>query len=154
MVVALIGPMSDTKGHMMRNKTMIAIGLLAAFALPASAAAKPPSKADKRSAAKECKAERGTDDATRAAFEAKYGSLGTCVSAGARERKAERKAERKEARRNAARECRAEREDAGVDAFREEYGTNGSKRNAFGKCVSARVKQERDGGEQEDKAAA
>ena len=117
----------------MLKKTTLAIGLLAAFALPATAAAQPPSKADKRHAAKECKEERGTTDATREAFRAKYGNFGKCVSAGARERKAERKA----ARSNAARECRAEREAIGVEAFREKYGKNGNKRNAFGKCVSA-----------------
>lgn len=131
---------------MMLGKAMLAMGLLAAVALPASAAAQPPSKADKRSAAKECRAERGTDDATREAFKAKYGNFGKCVSAGARERKAERK----EARSNAAGECRAEREAMGVDAFREQYGTNRNKRNAFGKCVSGKVKEERAEEEQDD----
>ena len=130
--------MTDTKGHMMLKKTTLAIGLLAAFALPATAAAQPPSKADKRHAAKDCKEERGTTDATREAFRAKYGNFGKCVSAGARERKAERKA----ARSNAARECRAERETMGVEAFREQYGTNRNTKNAFGKCVSAKAKEQ------------
>lgn len=40
---------------------------------------------------------------------------------------------------NAAKECRAERE-ADRDAFQEAYGTNGNKKNAFGKCVSGKVK--------------
>jgi hypothetical protein len=130
--------MTDTKGHTMLKKTTLAIGLLAAFALPATAVAQPPSKADKRHAAKDCKEERGTTDATREAFKAKYGSFGKCVSAGARERKAERKA----ARSNAARECRAEREAMGVEAFREQYGTNRNNKNAFGKCVSAKAKEQ------------
>jgi hypothetical protein len=138
--------MTDKKGHMMRRKSMLVIGLLAVFALPASAVAGPPSKADKRSAVKECKAERGTDEASREAFKAKYGSFGKCVSAGARENKAERK----EQRSNAARECRAEREAQGVEAFREQYGTNANKRNAFGKCVSSKVKQQRAEEEQEE----
>lgn len=43
---------------------------------------------------------------------------------------------------NAAQECRAERTALGVDAFREKYGTNKNKRNAFGKCVSAKRKQQ------------
>ena len=123
---------------MMLKKTTLAIGLLAAFALPATAAAQPPSKADKRHAAKDCREERGTTDATREAFRAKYRNLGKCVSAGARERKAERKA----ARSNAARECRAEREAMGVEAFREQHGSNRSKKNAFGKCVSAKAKEQ------------
>ncbi len=135
--------MTDMKGTMMIKKTTLAIGLLAAFALPATAAAQPPSKADKRHAAKECKEERGTTEATREAFEEKYGTnrnknaFGKCVSAGARERKAERK----EARSNAARECRAEREAMGEEAFREQYGTNRNKKNAFGKCVSSKAKE-------------
>jgi hypothetical protein len=43
--------------------------------------------------------------------------------------------------RNASQECRAERA-ADPDAFREEYGTNHNKRNAFGKCVSGKVREE------------
>ena len=116
----------------MFKKTTLAIGLLAAFALPATAVAQPPTKADKRQAAKECRA----TDATQEAFRAKYRNFGKCVSAGAREIQAERK----EARSNAARDCRAEREAMGVEAFREQYGTNRNKRNAFGKCVSAKVR--------------
>jgi hypothetical protein len=38
-------------------------------------------------------------------------------------------------------DCRAERADQGVEVFRETYGINGNKRNAFGKCVSAKVKE-------------
>ncbi len=121
---------------MLRTMTF-ALALLAAFAMTTSAIAKPPSKADKRNAAQECKAERGTDDATREAFKEKYGNFGKCVSAGAREHKAERK----QARAGASRECRAEREEQGAEAFREQYGTNRNKRNAFGKCVSAKVKE-------------
>jgi len=40
---------------------------------------------------------------------------------------------------NAAKACREER-DADAEAFEENYGTNGNKRNAFGKCVSQKVK--------------
>ena len=129
----------------MRKNSMLAIGLLAALALPASAVAGPPSKADKLSAVKECKAERGTDEATREAFKAKHGNFGKCVSAAARENKVERKQQRS----SAARDCRAEREEQGVEAFREQYGTNANKRNAFGKCVSSKVKEQRAEAEQE-----
>jgi hypothetical protein len=132
---------------MMLRKTTLAIGLLAAFALPATAVAQPPSKADKRHAAKDCKQERGTTDATREAFREKYGTngnkknaFGKCVSAGARERQAERKA----ARSNASQDCRAERDEMGVEAFREQYGKNGNKKNAFGKCVSSKTSGEDD----------
>ncbi len=43
---------------------------------------------------------------------------------------------------NASRECRAEREQIGVEAFNEKYGSNENKRNAFGKCVSSKVKED------------
>ena len=42
---------------------------------------------------------------------------------------------------NAAQECRAEREED-AEAFQETYGTNANKRNAFGKCVSGKVKHQ------------
>lgn len=42
---------------------------------------------------------------------------------------------------NAAKECRAERE-ADSAAFNEAYGSNDSKKNAFGKCVSAKVQED------------
>lgn len=42
---------------------------------------------------------------------------------------------------NAAKECRAERE-ADPAAFEETYGANANRRNAFGKCVSGKVKDD------------
>ena len=50
---------------------------------------------------------------------------------------------------NAAQECRAERggTDATREAFRVKYGTNANKRNAFGKCVSTRARDEEQEGE-------
>jgi hypothetical protein len=81
---------------------VIACGLAAALVLPAGAFA---NETDQRNAAKECKAERGTDSASREAFEQKYGTnanksnaFGKCVSAKAREEAAERKAARRAAR--------------------------------------------------------
>ena len=49
---------------------------------------------------------------------------------------------------NAAKLCKAERgtTSASREAFANKYGTNGNKRNAFGKCVSQKAKQR----EQED----
>jgi hypothetical protein len=133
--------MNDWRDNDMGRKLVLALGVVAAMALPASAAAKQPTKTDKRHAAKECKAERGTDAATQEAFKAKYGNFGKCVSARAKEEQAERRA----ARTNAARECRAERDEIGVDAFREKYGANRNKRNAFGKCVSGKSGEKDDG---------
>ena len=122
---------------------------LAAFALPAGTAAAKTSKADKREAQKECRALRGTDDATREAFKAEWGNFGKCVSAKAKEAKAERKA----AKRNASRDCRDERS-ADAAAFKEKYGTNGNKSNAFGKCVSATAKAKRAEQDADDAAEA
>ena len=105
--------------------------------------------AAKTNAAKECKAERAADPA---AFSAKYGTSGNgngngnaygkCVSGKAKAKEAAadaRDAERIAARKSAAKECATERA-ADRAAFREKYGTNANKSNAFGKCVSATAK--------------
>jgi len=123
------------------RRLLVIVGALVVLAIPATAAAAHPSKADKREAQKECRAERGTTDATREAFKAKYRNFGACVSEKARAAKAERK----QAKKNAARECREERgdTDASREAFRQKYGTNANKSNAFGKCVSGKAKAEK-----------
>lgn len=94
----------------------------------------------RKNAAKECKDERALDPA---AFAAKYGTgkngrnaFGKCVS-----QKAKEKIEGlQQADENAAQQCKAER---ALDpaAFKDHYGTNANKRNAFGKCVSQKAKQ-------------
>jgi hypothetical protein len=125
-------------------RTAIAIGAaLMLLAAPGGALAKPvkPTKSERSQAAKDCRAERaeiGVD-----AFREEYGvnrnkrnAFGKCVSRGARAEARERRAER----RNAAKDCRAEREEIGVEAFREKYGVNRNKRNALGKCVSQTVR--------------
>jgi len=45
---------------------------------------------------------------------------------------------------NPAKKCKAERASMGEKAFAERYGTNPNKRNAFGKCVSAKAKAQHD----------
>jgi hypothetical protein len=52
----------------------------------------------------------------------------------------EMKAEHADAIENAARQCKTERT-ADPAAFREKYGTNENKSNAFGKCVSTTARQ-------------
>jgi hypothetical protein len=131
------------------KKLLIITATLAVFAAPLSGvAAAKTSKADKREAKSECRAERGTTDATREAFTTKYGNYGGCVSQKAHEAKAERK----QARRSAAKTCREERGDTEATraAFREKYGTNANKRNAFGKCVSQNAKAKQAEQDQED----
>lgn len=86
-----------------------------------------------------CRAERTADPA---AFAAKYGTgkqhmnaFGNCVSGKAKAAAAQQQ----QATVNAAKECWTERK-ADPAAFKAKYGTNANKSNAFGKCVSGKVK--------------
>jgi hypothetical protein len=90
-------------------------------------------------AAATCRAERTADPD---AFAAKYGTgkkhanaFGNCVSQTA---KAAAKAQQ-QATTKAAKACWTERK-ADPAAFKAHYGTNANKSNAFGKCVSSKVK--------------
>lgn len=101
--------------------------IVAAVAISSLAAAKPGHAPAVRAAVGACVQERR--DMGREAFAAKY------------ERPAMRRCLREtvpEAR-NAAQECRAERDQNGVDTFRDTYGVPVGARNAFGKCVSGKV---------------
>ncbi|HEX2126212.1 MAG TPA: hypothetical protein VHF45_06615 [Thermoleophilaceae bacterium] len=118
-------------------KMTVAIGLVAALLIPSAAAAeRKPDKGDTRAAVAQCKSERGKTKATREAFKSKYGTMSRCV----RRKAAEEVEERKDARTNAAKGCKAERDEIGAKAFAEKYGTNRNGRNAFGKCVSSKVR--------------
>ena len=95
---------------------------------------------DAKNAAHDCKAERKADPD---AFAEKYGknengtnAYGKCVSGKA----SEATEEETEARVNAAKTCKALRKDDKA-GFEEQYGT---KKNAFGKCVSATAKADED----------
>jgi hypothetical protein len=83
-------------------------------------------------AAKQCAAEKRAD---KAAFRALYGkrAMRNCIKGTTDEVADELK--------KAAKECKAERQ-ADPDAFRETYGGNENGRNAFGKCVSGKVRAE------------
>jgi len=94
-----------------------------------------------RNSAQECRSEQEADPA---AFTATYGTnpngknaFGKCVSQKSKAELSEEVTEFK----NAAKECRSE-QDADAAAFAETYGTNGNKKNAFGKCVSSKVSDE------------
>jgi hypothetical protein len=90
------------------------------------------SEAAQKNAAKECKAER---DADPAAFKQKYKNLGKCVSERAKQKQeeAEQQAQQQDtSEKNAAKKCKAERKNDPA-GFAQRYGT---RRNAFGKCVS------------------
>src|SRR5919109_2525988 len=115
------------------KKITVVTGLLAALLVPSAAAADPkPDAADTRAAVSQCRSERGATKATREAFRAKYRSMSRCVR---------QTAENATAQKNAAKECNAEHEAMGAEAFAEKYGTNRNGRNAFGKCVSQKVRE-------------
>jgi len=123
------------------------IACAAGALLVAPGAIAKPDQADRTNAAKECRAERGSTDATLEAFRARYGTgknaknaFGKCVSSTSKEEESERGA----ATKNAAKECKAER-DAGATAF-----TKKNAKNAFGKCVSSKAKEDKAEEDQED----
>jgi hypothetical protein len=101
-----------------------------------------------QNAAKQCKAERQGDPQ---AFADKYGTgknkknaYGKCVSQHAKQQRqeaAEQEQQEQEDEISAAKQCREERS-GDPQAFRDKYGTNHNKRNAFGKCVSRNSKEQ------------
>ncbi|HEX8052649.1 MAG TPA: hypothetical protein VF517_06630 [Thermoleophilaceae bacterium] len=99
-------------------------------------------KTAKTNAAKQCKTEQAADSA---AFTTKYGTgngknaYGKCVSQKAKENKADADKQEKEDV-NSAEACRTEQKQDAA-AFKTKYGTNESKSNAFGKCVSQKSKE-------------
>jgi hypothetical protein len=139
------------------KRITLAIGLVAALALPALATAKPPvDQANMQAAHAQCKTERGKTKATREAFKAKYHSMSRCV----RENAAEEAAEEAAAQKNASKECKAEAADPGFatahegKTFAEFYGANGNGKNAHGKCVSAKAQEKKAEMDAEDAEAA
>jgi hypothetical protein len=94
---------------------------------------------DRSNAAAQCRTERSADPA---AFATKYGTgknhanaFGNCVSTKAKAAAAVQV----QATENAAKACWNERK-LDPAAFKAKYGTNANKSNAFGKCVSGKVK--------------
>ena len=112
------------------RKAFIAIAAVALLAMPSAAAAKPGNGLGKATG-RACADERR--EIGKEAFREKYG------------KQAMRNCKREtlgDAVRNAAQECKSDLEELGADGFREEYGTNHNGRNAFGKCVSGKVREE------------
>jgi hypothetical protein len=104
-------------------------------------------------AARDCREERGTTPESRQAFNELYGTnendknaFGKCVSkkAKAKEQAADAEDQQEATEfKNAAKECDSERGDTDESraAFKELYGTNANKSNAFGKCVSKKARE-------------
>jgi hypothetical protein len=140
-------------------KRLVITGALAvALVVPAGAlGADPPSSSDVKNASKECKALRKAmgDENFRNMFgtgKKKRNAHGKCVSRKSREEQRERS----EAAKNAAKECKAERSDPnfaashGGKSFAEFYGTNKNGKNAYGKCVSKKAKENKQEADQQD----
>ena len=97
-----------------------------------------------QNAAKACRAEQSDPNFAAnhngKSFDAFHGTnshnaFGKCVSGKAKAKSAKQV----HATINAAKQCRAEQQ-ADPAAFKDHYGTNANKSNAFGKCVSGKVK--------------
>lgn len=65
--------------------------------------------------------------------------------------KSETATQAQSADKNTAKACKAERESMGVDAFQKKYGTNKNLKNAFGKCVSSKSKDDKDEKDEDEK---
>jgi hypothetical protein len=68
-------------------------------------------------------------------------AFGKCVSSHARSSSQQSESSQVKAEDNAARQCRKE-QSADPAAFKDKYGTNANKSNAFGKCVSQKAHQQ------------
>ena len=145
------------------KRTLLIVSAFLVLAVPAALAAPPadrgkpehpgksedaPGQSADKNAAKMCKAERGTTEQSIAAFKAKYGTnankanaFGKCVSALSKTKDQETTSA---AEKNAAKKCKAERGTiaSSIQAFKDKYGTNKNKANAFGKCVSKLAKEQ------------
>ncbi len=117
----------------MKRITTIGACALSSLALlgAANAGAGENGNGGRSEAAKDCAAQKKAD---KQAFNALYGkhAMRNCI-------KGEPVDPTPGEFKNAAEECRAER-DEDAEAFRTDYGTNENGRNAFGKCVSSKVK--------------
>lgn len=137
------------------NRLLIGAATAAVLALPAAAPAQG-APTNQGNAAKECRAERGATAATREAFRVRYGTnangrnaFGKCVSKRAKADSGQQAA----AAKNAAKQCKAERSQLGEAAFAAKYGSGKKGKNALGKCVSLKAKENKQAADQADARA-
>jgi hypothetical protein len=134
----------------MKKWFIAAAALVIIVGIPAAYAASPNAQGqsgDDGAAAKACKAERGTTAQSIEAFKNKYGTnknkanaFGKCVSGKSKDK--DDKADDDKNDSAAVKACKAERGTTAqsIEAFKNKYGTNKNKANAFGKCVSGKSK--------------
>jgi len=114
-----------------------------------------------KNASQECREERGTTPESRTTFNEKYGknandknAFGKCVSTKAKAKEQAADAEDQQQAtefKNAAKACDDERGDTEESRtlFAETYGTNANNKNAFGKCVSQKARENHEANEGE-----
>ena len=92
------------------------------------------------SAEKQCREQRKNDPSGFASQGgSKRNAFGKCVSTTARAKSQKDESTQVSDEDNAAKQCRAEQK-SGSAAFKDKYGTNANKSNAFGKCVSQKAR--------------
>lgn len=130
------------------TRKLSVVAAVAALAVPALALADEPSQQNQQNAAKECKALRDASgkDNFRSMFGGGKNAYGKCVSQHA---KADQKQEEK-AKANASKECDAEQAQD-PEAFKTKYGTGKDGKNAHGRCVSQKAKENKAEADQTDK---
>jgi ABC-type microcin C transport system permease subunit YejB len=148
----LRGRVKARRGSNMKKWLVAAAALVIIVGVPVAYAASPNAQGqsgDDSAAAKACKAERGTTAQSIEAFKNKYGTnknkanaFGKCVSGKSKSKSKDEKVDDDKDENSAAKACKAERGTTAqsIEAFKNKYGTNKNKANAFGKCVSGKSK--------------
>src|SRR5215211_1998341 len=125
------------------TRVLIAVGVIVALLVPATAAAKV-TRHDKQNAKKECKALRkaaGKTNFARLMHTSKRKAYGLCVKRKSREESRERH----KAHANAVKTCQELRADGTIDDPGQPWFAllNHNHKNAFGKCVSWNARQKK-----------
>jgi hypothetical protein len=130
----------------------LSLSVPAAFAVPSAVQDKPaspgnsataPGQQATKNAAKKCKDMRKNQASSFASlYGTKPNAFGKCVSAQAKLQSETESEANENAEDNAAKACKKERGTTAdsMTAFKNKYGTNANKANAFGKCVSKLAK--------------
>ena len=133
-------------------KKHLALGAVLALGLPGVALAADDAPTAKQNAAQACRAEqKANPEVFTTTYGGKKNAFGKCVSQTARKDAAEDAKQREQARKNASQQCREERA-SGEQAFNERYGTNANNKNAFGKCVSQKARENKQEADEQDEA--
>ena len=145
------------------TRTLIVVAAFLTFAVPAALAVPPsdkgkpespgnsataPGQQATKNAAKKCKDMRKNNASSFASlYGTKPNAFGRCVSAAAKLQTETESEANEAAEDNAAKACKKERGTTAdsMAAFKNNYGTNANKANAFGKCVSKLAKAQKSG---------